>query len=127
MAGLVTGSLISVFCKEHISKAIEKLNHKKWGMFGIIPAVFLGILSTLCMYGKSPLWWKVQEDWITAFLVCSILLNTQLLSYTIALGVLIMIMYFIVCFFAGIAAGLLIRFFFHNIIFYKFTDEANTV
>jgi uncharacterized membrane protein YraQ (UPF0718 family) len=123
--GLFIGSIISVFCKEHISIAVEKINHKQWGVASIIPAAFLGILSPLCMYGTIPVVAamsrrKIPEDWLTSFMVCSILLNPQLLIYTLALGAPVALMRFAVCFIAGIVAGLLVRFFFHNVSFYKF-------
>jgi uncharacterized membrane protein YraQ (UPF0718 family) len=130
--GLVIGSIISVFCKEHISNIAEKMNHEKWGVFGMIPAALLGIASPLCMYGTIPVAAalarkKVPQDWLTSFVVCSILLNPQLLIYTLALSVPITLMRFIVCFLAGIIAGLLVRFCFRNSSFYKFIDFETLV
>jgi uncharacterized membrane protein YraQ (UPF0718 family) len=127
IAGAGLGSLISVFCKEHISNIVEKMNHKRWGLFGVVPAALLGIASPLCMYGTIPVVAalarrKVPEDWLTSFMMCSILLNPQLLIYTLALGIPLTIMRFAVCFIAGIAAGLLVRFCFRNTAFYKFID-----
>jgi uncharacterized membrane protein YraQ (UPF0718 family) len=110
IGGIFIGSIISVFCKEHISKAIEKINHKKWGAAGVVPAALLGIASPLCMYGTVPIVAamarrKVPEDWLVSFMICSILLNPQLVMYTLALGFPITLMRFTVCFLAGVAAG----------------------
>jgi uncharacterized membrane protein YraQ (UPF0718 family) len=81
--GLVIGSILSVFCKERIGGIVEKMNQKRWGIFGIVPAALLGIVSPLCMYGTIPVaaalaQRKIREDWLTLFMVCSILLNPQL-------------------------------------------------
>jgi uncharacterized membrane protein YraQ (UPF0718 family) len=65
---------------------------------------------------------KVPDDWLTSFMMCSILLNPQLLIYTLALGVPITVMRFVVCFLAGIISGILVRFCFHGKSFYTFLD-----
>ena len=77
IGGLLLGSILSVFCKERISGAIEKINHERWGVFGVIPAALLGIASPLCMYGTIPVVAalarrKVPEDWLTSFMVTRI-------------------------------------------------------
>ena len=53
--GILIGSFISVFSKDKIHKALSNTNEKSWGIFGIIPACILGIISPLCMYGTIPL------------------------------------------------------------------------
>jgi uncharacterized membrane protein YraQ (UPF0718 family) len=127
IVGLVIGSVISVFCKETISNVAEKLNHKKWGVFGVVPAALLGVASPLCMYGTIPVVAalarrNVPQDWLTSFMVCSILLNPQLCVYTLALGVPITLLRLAVCFLAGVAAGIAVRFYFRSISFYQFAD-----
>jgi uncharacterized membrane protein YraQ (UPF0718 family) len=89
---LVIGSIISVFCIERIGGIVEKMNRKRRGIFGIVPAALLGIASPLCMYGTIPVVAalarrKIREDWLTSFIVCSILLNPQLCVYTLTLGI----------------------------------------
>ena len=49
--GMAIGSLISVFAKGPIHGAFARLQGKKLGLVGIIPACILGIASPLCMYG----------------------------------------------------------------------------
>ncbi len=53
--GMLIGSVISVFAKDKIHKLFEGMRDKKLGLFGIIPACILGILSPLCMYGTIPI------------------------------------------------------------------------
>ena len=89
--GMVVGSLVSVFAKEAIHRAVARLNPGKWGLWGILPAAALGIASPLCMYGTIPLAAAlsrsgVRQDWLAAFMMSSILLNPQLLFYSTALG-----------------------------------------
>jgi uncharacterized membrane protein YraQ (UPF0718 family) len=127
--GIVIGSIISVFCKEYITNAMGKVNHKKWGIFGIIPAAILGIISPLCIYGTIPVVAalarkKVPQDWLTAFMVCSILLNPQLFIYTCVLGLPTALLRLFVCFLTGIAAALLVYFFFRKVSFYTFIGFA---
>jgi uncharacterized membrane protein YraQ (UPF0718 family) len=54
----------------------------------------------------------MEEDWLAAFMMSSILLNPQLLFYSAALGKAALIIRFVSCFLCGISAGLLVRFFF---------------
>lgn len=58
---------------------------------GISAASALGILSPLCMYGTIPLASSfsengMEDDWLAAFMMSSILLNPQLMLYSTALG-----------------------------------------
>lgn len=124
IVGLSIGSFISVFCREHINNAAAKLNHEKWGVLGVVPAALLGIASPLCMYGTIPvvavlMRRNVPQDWLTSFMVCSILLNPQLCVYTLALGVPLTLLRFAVCFLAGVVAGVAVRFCFRRGSFYQ--------
>ena len=89
--GIVLGSIISVFAKDHIHRLFRRLSGTKLGILGIIPASILGIASPLCMYGTIPLAASfsrsgVRNDWLAAFMMSSILLNPQLILYSTALG-----------------------------------------
>jgi uncharacterized membrane protein YraQ (UPF0718 family) len=113
--GMFLGSLISVFGKEQIHRILASQN-KKLGALGLIPASLLGIASPLCMYGTVPICASfankgMEEDWIAAFMMSSILLNPQLLLYSAALGRTAVIIRFVSCFICGILAGLCVRFF----------------
>ncbi|MDO5388075.1 MAG: permease [Clostridia bacterium] len=124
--GIVLGSIISVFAKNKILKAVESLNNTRLGTLGVIPASLLGIASPLCMYGTIPIAaslakLKMREDWIGAFMMSSILLNPQLIIYSSALGFYACLLRVVFCTFGGIFAGLLIRLLFKNKSYFNFT------
>jgi uncharacterized membrane protein YraQ (UPF0718 family) len=123
--GMVLGSLISVFGKEKIHRLFIALQGKKLGVLGVIPASLIGIASPLCMYGTIPIAASfaekgMEEDWLAAFMMSSILLNPQLLFYSAALGPVALIIRFTSCFICGIAAGLGVRIFFKRRKFFNF-------
>ncbi|MGN0162387.1 MAG: permease [Candidatus Ornithomonoglobus sp.] len=125
-SGIVIGSVISVFAKEKIHKAVAALGKTKLGVLGILPASLLGIASPLCMYGTIPIAaslakCRLREDWITAFMMSSILLNPQLLIYSAALGAYACALRLVFCTFGGIFAGLLVYLFFDRKPFFNFT------
>jgi uncharacterized membrane protein YraQ (UPF0718 family) len=88
--GMVLGSLISVFGKAKIHALLTVIQGKQLGMLGLIPASLIGIASPLCMYGTIPIAASfsekgMEDDWLAAFMMSSILLNPQLLFYSAAL------------------------------------------
>ena len=123
--GMAIGSLISVFAKDKIHGAFAKLQGKKIGLLGIIPACILGILSPLCMYGTIPIAASfrkqgMREDWLAAFMMASILLNPQLIIYSAALGTTALIVRIVTCFLCGCFAGLLMFLFYRDKDFFDF-------
>ena len=123
--GMAIGSLISVFAKDKIHGAFAKLQGKKLGLLGIIPACILGILSPLCMYGTIPIAASfrkqgVREDWLAAFMMASILLNPQLIIYSAALGTTALVVRIVTCFLCGCFAGLLMFLFYRDKDFFDF-------
>ena len=130
--GIVLGSAISVFVKDHIHGLFRKMGDTKLGVLGIIPASILGIASPLCMYGTIPLAASfsrsgIRDDWLAAFMMSSILLNPQLILYSTALGGVALTVRIASCFLCGIVAGLLIRVFYKNKPFFNFNgfDEPH--
>jgi hypothetical protein len=124
--GILIGSLISVFAKDRIHGLFSGMRDKKWGLFGIIPACFLGIASPLCMYGTIPIAASfarqgMREDWLAAFMMSSILLNPQLIVYSTALGTTVLTVRLVSCFLCGVTAGLLVHFFYKDKTFFNFT------
>ena len=124
--GIVLGSVISVFVKDHIHGLFRRMGDTKLGVLGIVPASVLGIASPLCMYGTIPLAASfsrsgIRDDWLAAFMMSSILLNPQLILYSTALGGFALAVRILSCFFCGIAAGLLIRIFYKNKSFFNFS------
>lgn len=129
IVGMVIGSLISVFLKEPIHRMMKALRGKPMGIWGIIPASALGILSPLCMYGTVPIVASfarsgMREDWIAAFMMSSILLNPQLFFYSFALGTDLAVLRLFLCFLGGCFAGLLVWACFQKSRFYCFTAFA---
>lgn len=125
--GILIGSAISVFAKSKIHRIFANLKTSKWGTFGIVPASFLGILSPLCMYGTIPIaasFYKqgIRQDWLAAFMMSSILLNPQLIIYSMALGNTILVIRIISCFLCGILAGILLHVFNKNKNFFNFNN-----
>jgi uncharacterized membrane protein YraQ (UPF0718 family) len=130
--GMVLGSLISVFGKEKIHSLFIAMKEKELGILGIIPASLIGIASPLCMYGTIPIAASfaekgMEEDWLAAFMMSSILLNPQLLFYSAALGRAALVIRFVSCFICGITAGLLVRFCFKDKKYFNFSSFGEAV
>lgn len=127
VVGMVLGSAISVFAKGKIHMLFGKLQTKKLGVLGLVPASLLGIASPLCMYGTVPLAASfsrmgMKDDLLASFMMSSILLNPQLIIYSAALGTQALIVRIVSCFLCGIAAGLLVRIFYRNKEFFNFSS-----
>jgi uncharacterized membrane protein YraQ (UPF0718 family) len=128
---MVLGSVISVFGKEKIHRMFAAMQGKKLGVLGVVPASLIGIASPLCMYGTIPIAASfaekgMEEDWLAAFMMSSILLNPQLLFYSAALGPAALLIRFVSCSLCSIAAGLCIRFFFRKKKFFNFTGFSTS-
>lgn len=127
--GMVIGSVVSVFLKKYIHSTFAKLANKKFGILGIFIASALGIASPLCMYGTIPIAASfskngIRDDWLAAFMMSSILLNPQLIIYSMALGNRAVIVRIASCFLCGIVAGILVKTFYKNGFFkFKSFDE----
>ena len=123
--GMGIGSLISVFAKDKIHGLFAKMQDRKWGLLGIVPACLLGIASPLCMYGTIPIAASfrkqgMREDWLAAFMMGSILLNPQLMVYSAALGTTALVVRIVTCFLCGCGAGLLVHLFYRWEPFFNF-------
>lgn len=123
--GMILGSAVSVFLKDRIHGTFRRLGEKRLGVFGIVIASALGIVSPLCMYGTIPIAASfsksgMKDDWLAAFMMSSILLNPQLIIYSAALGQTALAVRIISCFLCGIAAGLLVRIFYRKKAFFNF-------
>ena len=128
--GMALGSFISVFGKEKIHALFVKMRNTKIGIFGIVPASLLGIASPLCMYGTIPIAASFSEkgmpqEWIASFVMSSILLNPQLLFYSAALGLPLLLIRIVTCFVLGLAAGIFIKLFYKNKPFFRFSKFEN--
>lgn len=126
LLGMLIGSAVSVFGKERINALFASMKDKRLGLFGIIPACILGILSPLCMYGTIPIAASFSEkgmrdDWLASFMMASILLNPQLIVYSMALGGVVVTIRIVSCFLCGIAAGLVVHFCWRDKPFFSFS------
>ncbi len=111
--GILLGSCVSVLLKDKIHGLLRALSRSRMGIWGVIPASLLGIASPLCMYGTIPLAASfsrsgMRDEWLASFMMCSILLNPQLIMYSTALGTAAVAVRIVSCFLCGIAAGLLL-------------------
>lgn len=123
--GMVIGSLVSVFAKDAIHSAFDRIRDKKWGLWGVVPASVLGIASPLCMYGTIPIAASfsrngMRDDWLAAFMMSSVLLNPQLIMYSTALGTAALAIRLISCFACGCMAGIIVHLFFKGKPFFHF-------
>lgn len=124
--GMLLGSAVSVFAKGKIHTMMARLQAKRLGVLGVVPASILGIASPLCMYGTIPLaasfsQMGMRDDLLAAFMMSSILLNPQLIVYSAALGSTALTVRLVSCFFCGVVAGLLVRFFYGDKTFFDFS------
>lgn len=124
--GMVLGSFVSVFLKERIHGAFRALGERRLGILGIFAASLLGIASPLCMYGTIPIAASfsksgIQDDWLAAFMMSSILLNPQLIIYSTALGRTALAVRILSGFLCGVLAGLLLRWFYKGKSFFDFS------
>ena len=131
--GMLIGSAVSVFAKDPIHRAFRSLQGKKLGVWGIAASSALGIASPLCMYGTIPIAASfsksgMRDSWLAAFMMSSILLNPQLIVYSAALGGTVLTVRIASCFLCGIAAGLLLHFFYKDKPFFNFSgfDEPRS-
>lgn len=130
--GMVLGSAISVFSKDSIHRQLTKLQTPRLGIFGLILASLLGIASPLCMYGTIPLaaslyQMGLKEDLLASFMMSSILLNPQLMIYSLALGQTAWLIRLASALFCGVIAGLCVRWFFKGRTFFHFDGLAAPV
>ena len=112
--GIIIGSVISVFMKDRILRAMERIGRHTDGIFSIVLASLLGIASPLCMYGTIPIAASlskggIKDSSLSAFMMSSILLNPHLIAYSFALGEKVVIIRLVSCTLCGIVAGLLVR------------------
>lgn len=124
--GIVLGSAVSVFLKDKIHHTMRSLHGQRFGGFGIILSSALGIASPLCMYGTIPLAASfsrggIEDNWLAAFMMSSILLNPQLIVYSTALGPVALTIRIASCFLCGIVAGFLVRWFYKGKPFFNFS------
>ena len=113
--GMLIGSFISVFFKDRIHGVMRNMKGNGSSIVGMICASLLGIASPLCMYGTIPIAASfskggVRDEWLASFMMSSILLNPQLIIYSVALGTKALVIRIVSCFLCGVMAGVIVRF-----------------
>ncbi|WP_319579674.1 permease [uncultured Methanospirillum sp.] len=130
--GILIGSAISVFGQRWIHTFSVAMQKKNCGVLSLVLASLLGIASPLCMYGTIPIAASfsqkgIKDDWLAAFMMSSILLNPQLLIYTLALGNTAFSIRFFSCLLCGVIAGIGVRIAYKNKGFFNFTGFGDPV
>ena len=125
--GMVIGSIISVFFKDKIHNLMRTMKGNGSSIIGIIFASALGVASPLCMYGTIPIAASfskggIRDEWLASFMMSSILLNPQLIVYSVALGLKVLMIRIVTCFLCGVVTGLVIKFFFKEKNFFRFEN-----
>ena len=125
LLGMVIGSAVSVFATGGIHRLCGRLGQRLSGPSGWIAASALGIASPLCMYGTIPICASfsqkgIKDDFLAAFMMSSILLNPQLILYSMALGWTALAVRILSCFLCGIVAGLAVHYAFRDKPFFNF-------
>ncbi len=125
LVGMAIGSAISVFAKEGIHRLCAGLGQRLSGPAGWLAASALGIASPLCMYGTIPICASfsqkgVRDDFLAAFMMSSVLLNPQLILYSMALGRVALAVRVLSCFLCGAVAGCIVHFAFCGREFFDF-------
>ena len=125
--GMVVGSIISVFFKDKIHNLMRTMKGNGSSIIGIIFASALGVASPLCMYGTIPIAASfskggIRDEWLASFMMSSILLNPQLIVYSVALGLKVLMIRIVTCFLCGVVTGLVIKFFFKEKNFFRFEN-----
>jgi len=125
--GILIGSAVSVFLKNKIHGMMVRLSNAVPDVLGITISSALGIISPLCMYGTIPIASSfaesgLKESWIASFMMSSILLNPQLIIYSLALGKAVLLVRVLSCFICGVVAGLLVKASFSEKTFFDFSS-----
>lgn len=129
LAGLLAGSLVSVYLSERIVKLAGAFKDRRFCLLSVTLASALGIASPMCMYGTVPVIAAlgrkgVPQHFLASFMISSILLNPNLFLISFLLGAPVAIARLVVCQLAGMTAGVLVWLFFRNKPLFSF-DQFN--
>ena len=129
--GIIVGSIISVFMKDRILHAMERVGKHTDNLSSIILAPLLGIASPICLYGTIPIASSlskggIRDSSLSAFMMSSILLNPQLIAYSFALGGTAVAIRLLSCALCGIAAGVLVKLYGKAFLSFDITGERKS-
>jgi len=119
IAGLVAGSIVSVFLSEKIAEKVSHIGESNFWLLPICISSLLGIISPLCMYGTIPVIValgkkKTPQHILIAFMISSVLLNPNLFLMSFALGTRLALIRLGLSFLCGVLAGIIVLFLFQN-------------
>ena len=117
--------------KARILGAMESVGRHTDSIISIVLSSLLGIASPLCMYGTIPIAASlsrggIRDSSLAAFMMSSILLNPQLIAYSLALGPVVVAIRIVACTLCGIAAGLLARAYGKDILSFPGMEERKS-
>lgn len=112
LSGLAVGSIIVTFGREVVTRFAVKLPGRRNAIIASFMAAALGAVSPVTLHGAIPvlaalMQLNVGQHIIAAFLVSTVLINPNLVIYSLALGSEIALLRLILCVLAGVVAGLL--------------------
>ncbi len=124
-AGLLIGSVISVYADDRLKGMVLKLNSGKRQLLSLTAAAALGAASPICMYGTVPLIVslgkeKMPQQLLVSFMVSSILINPSLFIFSFTLGAPLAIARLLVSIGLGIISGLLVKLLYSKRSFFQF-------
>jgi uncharacterized membrane protein YraQ (UPF0718 family) len=129
ISGVFAGSLLSVYVLPSIGRLMEKIKGCRYNIFAAITAAVLGVVSPICMFGTIPLITslgkkEVPQYLLATFMICSILLNPNLLLLSFALGTPLALLRLFSCIAAGLLAGIMVRLFYNGKQLFRFPEAA---
>ena len=130
-AGLVAGSVISVFLSGKITDGVTALATGRFRFAAILAAAVLGVVSPLCMFGTVPVLAafsrkNVPEHLLAAFMISSILLNPNIFMLSFVLGTDIAVARLVFGILGGVIAGVLVSVFYKNKTLFSFESFGET-
>lgn len=133
----IVGLALGAFLSSHKDKIIDIIIHRfklKIGRFPqLLLAAVLGVVCPINVQGVLPIIAflasiNVNEGSIAAFLFTSVLINPNLIIYSMVLGIEVMLIRLLLCIFLGVTAGILISVFYKKKKFFNFEGfEDDTI
>lgn len=112
-AGLLAGSLITVFAGKGLERLAARIPQGRNTIVKIVLAATVGAVSPVTLHGMIPvlaalMHLNVSQSIIAAFMVSSVLINPNLVIYSLALGSEVAVLRLLLCILAGILAGVIV-------------------
>jgi uncharacterized membrane protein YraQ (UPF0718 family) len=127
LGGLLTGSIAAVYLENYIERFVVNVKRGGNPFIKIICASLLGAISPVTMHGMVPLLMVMKktetpEYILSSFIITSVLINPNIVFYSMALGKGIALLRLAACVFTGVAGGVLVKIFYKNTNIFAFND-----